>query len=242
MMDEIPHVLKIYLQNLYSNFINSTIHNIIIEPMGDEPKKRIVKAVEDSAIVNADKYSSPLLSPIMTSINEGIKKTDFTKLTYNYSLVSFVTTFEIFFGDLFIILIDDNLQFKNKFLKIPIQKISRKTEWKTLEDYKNSKISVGQVIADSYNFQNLNSIQDAYKTIDLDFYKLLDKEIEFQNKKVNRREVIIDLLDKRHKIVHEGAIFQELNFTVISDYRHTLEDLGIDLIDQWLTAKNLNVG
>ncbi|HLC61274.1 MAG TPA: HEPN domain-containing protein [Candidatus Nanoarchaeia archaeon] len=196
---------KLSMQDLYENF----------EQKYSKPKKSNI-------------HTKQILYPILSLTSDALKGTNLIKLQYNYCLVAFVSSFEVFFKDTFIELIDKSSEYREK-----VYKLSKKINLKFLEDYKNGKIKIGEIIADEYNFQNLDSIQAAYKTIGLDFYKLLNSKVIFKNRNINTINCIHDLLEKRHKLVHNGKIDNSIDLDEIGDYYQILLGIGIDVLYHW---------
>lgn len=84
--------------------------------------------------------------------------------------------------------------------------------------------SLEQIIAQSYNFQNLDSINKAYKKyLSIDVMSILS-----ERKKVNRKIIrvlvkIQEILDARHRFVHELDINYNLTKQAYLDYIATVE-------------------
>lgn len=79
-----------------------------------------------------------------------------------------------------------------------------------------------------YSFQNINSENRAYKEyaqIDL-FKNILIGELSFKGEKRKLISILQEMIDSRHKLIHEAELNYELDREVMELYYHALEALG----------------
>jgi len=151
----------------------------------------------------------------ISSLNKDL---DLRLIFYNQSLVMLVSAFEVFLGDLFIIASVKNKQLKEKISNRKIKRIT----YDQIEKYKQRRISLGDIIAETYNFQNLNELVEAYKLLGINF----KKEIYGDPKANKSFEKIRKTIEERHKVVHEGYINKKLKYEDIQVLWSAFEDIG----------------
>lgn len=153
------------------------------------------------------------------SLKKILKTKDPSVMLYNSLMPFLVAILEYFYGQCFadFIKYDTNARklLVNEKLKIGVADVI------TILQKQNS---LEQIITQEYNFQNLDSINKAYKKyLSIDIMSILSKK-----KTVNRRIIrvlvkIQEILDARHKFVHELGINYDLTRQVYLDYITTVE-------------------
>ena len=174
--------------------------------------------------LSAVKYALPDPS-IKKQITTGEKIDDFIEFTqsldpsrviYNGLVPFAVSMFEYFFSQAFQVLI--------KYDDIALKKRSnhkQKLDFETLLEMENKEITIENIIANNYTFQNLNQLNKAYKDwLDIDVRKILYKKKKIGNTVIFLEKRISDIIQYRHGIVHHFAIDRSLTK---DDYIHILE-------------------
>lgn len=105
----------------------------------------------------------------------------------------------------------------------------------------NKETSLEQIIMETYNFQNLESINRAYKKyISIDIFSVLSKKKKVNNNIFRILLKLQEILEARHKFVHELDINYNLTKKDYLNYISTVENV-IKLTVDSFTAKNLNI-
>lgn len=230
------HPIAVYMANLIKCWGSCVEYDIITQKGGNGRIQEYLKKSLNQAFsvdfdiksikkLNSKKFYDYLISRIFKSNNAYLKTSNLHDIHYNYAMVFFVTAFETFFKDLFILLVNENPSIKNKLIKS-----SKKMSFEVLENYKSNKTTLGKIIAEDYNFQNLDSTNEAYSKIGFDFYKLLNKKCDTKN----RIGFIKEVIEKRHNIVHKGVIYS-LSYKEILKCYILFFNIGLDVFLEWLT-------
>ena len=91
-----------------------------------------------------------------------------------------------------------------------------------LKKYKESKITLGELIAKNYNFQNIASIIDAFNwLLGIDLKDVINKD----NKQILFEE-LGNIIERRHKIVHLSFIDKTLDLKEIIDIHSKFQLAG----------------
>lgn len=232
---KLKHPCEVYLINITKIMWSSIEHRNLIESrLGHRTQEEYHKAWTQPSPDIKNKFIRALDEHARKVNSKNLKKINIRKIHYNNSLVSYVTALEVFLRDLFVILINENKKIKHRFLSG-----TRKINLQMLEDYKKGSITLGEIIAREYNFQNLDSIQSAYKELGLDFYKLLMKhgKVKFRTKRGNRVELLKGLLEIRHKIIHDGKFYENIIYEDIEDLFAIFYSFCFDVILYWIFKK-----
>lgn len=142
----------------------------------------------------------------------------------NQSLVMLVSAFEIFLKNLFIDTINEDPKLQRKILLS-----KRKVSFLDFKQYNERKVSLGELISRNYNFQNLNSVIDAYKFINIDIRSVLEKRVKIDGKTYKISKEIERAIKKRHKIVHEAYNYNNLTVIDLEIYWHVFNLAGVHL-------------
>lgn len=234
---KLKHPCEVYLINIAKILWNAIEHKNLIESrLGPRTQEEYHKAWTQPSPYIKNKFIRYLDEHARKVNSKNLKKINIRKIHYNNSLVSYVTALEVFLRDFFVILINEDKKIKHRFLSG-----TRKINLQVLEDYKKGNITLGEIIAREYNFQNLDSIQSAYKELGLDFYKLLmdHGKVRFRTKRVNRIELLKGLLDVRHKIIHDGKFYKNIIYEDIGDLWVIFYSFCFDIILYWILKKKI---
>lgn len=145
------------------------------------------------------------------------KNVSIKKLIYHQSIVIFVSAFESFLKDVFVLLIDGDDEIRKKVLLS-----NKKISLIQMDAINKRNLSLGEVISRNYNFQNLNSIFEAYKfLLNID---LKDGIIKGLGKK--KWDLLIDSIEKRHLILHALLYDKNLDFDKVKLIYSSFESVG----------------
>lgn len=149
------------------------------------------------------------LDPLDGKINELLKFTqsmDPSRVLYNGLVPFAVSMFEYFFSQAFQVLI--------KYDPIALEKRSshkQKIDFETLLEIERNDVTIEEVIARNYTFQNLNQLNKAYKDwLDIDVRNILYKKKKIGSSVAFLENRISDIIQYRHGIVHHFAIDRSL--------------------------------
>lgn len=141
---------------------------------------------------------------------------DPSRVIYNGLVPFAVSMFEYFFSQAFQVLI--------KYDDVALKKRSnhkQKLDFETLLEMENKEITIENVIANNYTFQNLNQLNKAYKDwLDIDVRKILYKKKKIGSSVTFLENRISDIIQYRHGIVHHFSIDRSLTK---DGYIHMLE-------------------
>ena len=147
-------------------------------------------------------------------------------------ITSLVTQIEVYFKDLFIFITNNKTGDISNLLKKTTKNKHFNTKFK-LEELGivfENKISLGELIAECYNFQDLDSINAAYSNLyNSKFLDDVDKFIisVFPDSKTKYPTIptLKEMIKLRHKIVHRGKISKDLSSFDIWIYLTVIERL-----------------
>ncbi len=161
-----------------------------------------------------------------------------TKIISTNTLIPFlISCFEAFLKDFFVTYVDTNKSIQEKFFNS-----KEKLSPRDLKDILNKNLSIGQLISNSYKFQNLDSSNAAYNNyLDFDLLKALGKKKKIRKKLYRINNLIREILNFRHKIVHEAYLDSDLNDGVIELYVSCLEMAGKLIVENFLNEKNFKI-
>lgn len=174
--------------------------------------------------ISAVKYALPDPSikqqtPTGEKIDDFIEFTqslDPSRVIYNGLVPFAVSMFEYFFSQAFQVLI--------KYDASALKKRSshkQRLDFETLLEIENKEITIENVIANNYTFQNLNQLNKAYKDwLNIDVRNILYKKKKIGNSVAFLENRISDIIQYRHGIVHHFSIDRSLTK---DGYVHILE-------------------
>ncbi|MFE9076923.1 hypothetical protein [Bacillus mobilis] len=169
-----------------------------------------------------------------------------TSLLRNNTLIPFaVATLEDFLKNFLI----KNLETNEKARDIIFQN-DRKIKYSEIKEILLGEKSLVEMEMEFYNFQNLESANNAYKKfLNFDiFKKVLQEEIPLENEKVTVLSILIELIAIRHSVIHEAKLDYTLGKTKMEQYYTCLQFFGTTFMDKFRgefglrdTFKELNV-
>jgi hypothetical protein len=163
---------------------------------------------------------------ISKEVSEELKKYEYSEVFFNQSVVLFVSSLECFLKDLFISLIDDDKEILDKISKSDNKIVIR------AKDLFNKQMTIGEKISRNYNFQNLNSVKDAYNNIlNINIIKALSFDSVYNSKKINSLVLLKRLIEMRHQIIHNSKNCP-LTYSQIKEARNMLIHLGLGMFSK----------
>lgn len=117
-----------------------------------------------------------------------------------------------------------------------------KLEYSELKRLLSGEKTLAELEADNYTFQNLYSANNAYKNyIDVDIFKVLNKRKRVKNKSRIVRDVVIEILDLRHKIIHAAHIDIGLDRNRMETYIAYARKAGELFVSSFLAEKSFRI-
>jgi len=220
-----------YMINLGKAVDNSANAMILDYTAKKHPKISLEKPImpRRSIIYNIDKHpllktKNPVLKQLFSIYSTDLVKQEVANLnpstvSYNQSCVMFVSALEVLLQDIFTLIVNNDKNVQKKLLESGL-----KVDLILLQDYKDGKITLADIVimAKKYNFQNLYSARDALMTVsNKDLLKILNKTLP--NKEMKR---LIDLINLRHRIVHESHYNEKIGWDDITSYHAFLWHIG----------------
>src|SRR3989344_3690567 len=181
-------------------------------------------------------HERKLSKELMEVVEIKLNKIPSESIIHNWAIVFYVSALEAFLRDFFVNIVNHNEKKKQSILT----KLSKKIKLSILDDYKKEKITLGDIVAKDYNFQNLNSIQEAYLLLDIDMFKFMNKNIVHGSSLINRIELIKHMLEKRHKIVHDSYNFNELTLEEMNSYFSVLLGIGFEMTFNYINKNDFS--
>ncbi|MCY8802651.1 hypothetical protein MOF25_06595 [Bacillus atrophaeus] len=128
------------------------------------------------------------------------------------------------------------------------QKIFKKRKGDTLPYYEVEKLLNGEktiidLELERYSFQNFKSTNIAYKKfLDFDLYDVLGQKIIYQDdESISLNQVLTELIEMRHKIIHEAKLNDSLSKKVMEKYHFFLKKFGELFIEQIMKKHKLRL-
>jgi len=183
-----------------------------------------------------NEVSETLTNIHIESLKDLLKNNDPSIVLYNSLMPFLVSVLEYFYGQCFVNFLKYDTDAKkllvDEKLKLGVQEVIHILQKEnTLE----------QIIAQSYNFQNLDSINKAYKKfLSIDVISILGKKKKINGKTVRVLVKIQEILEARHRFVHELDINYDLTKQIYLDYI-TIVECAISLTIDALKTKRLKI-
>lgn len=165
-----------------------------------------------------------------------IKDNDPSIVLYN-SLVPFlVSVIEYFFSQSFYSFLkyDSNCkeEITNEKIKLDISEVL---------NINNNRNTIESIVTKSYNFQNIESINRAYKKyLNIDIRSVLSCKKKVNSKIFRVINKLDEILNARHSFVHELDLNYDINKEIYFGYLNTIEVI-IELMLAEFKNKNLNI-
>ena len=195
-------------------YINKKFKNKEMDSKSLPIKKSEIDALFDDKLFNA----------LYKRAVERDKHVKINTVPYNLTIVIFVTAFETFLYDIFSSIVNSDERLKKKIFssdhKLPI---------KYFEEYKKGKMSIADIIIEvkRFNFQNLDSVNEAFEwAININVLNYLDYRDKSGNNRVKKLKEIIEI---RHKIVHEMYNDNEMTWEKITKIHAFFVHVGVTI-------------
>ena len=186
-------------------------------------------------------YNNPM-SDHLQSIGDNalgnlLKSKDPSITLYNGLIPFLVSVIEYFFGETFINYITYNPSAReliiSEKLKIGVEEVLK---------IQNKETSIERIISENYNFQNLESINKAYrKYLQIDVFYILSKRKKVNGKVFRVLTKIDSLVNSRHKIIHDLEFNYDLTKEDYITYVKTVEKTIEIVIEKLNDKKELNI-
>lgn len=156
----------------------------------------------------------------------------------NNTLLPFlIASIESFLKEFFIAYLETHPNVQEK-----IYEKKSKLEYSELKQLLSGEKTLAELEADNYTFQNLYSANNAYENyIDVDIFKVLNKRKRVKNKSRIVRDVIVEILDLRHKIIHAAYIDIGLDRNRMETYIAYARKAGELFVSSFLAEKRFRI-
>jgi hypothetical protein len=167
-----------------------------------------------------------------TGVLKFTKQFDPSRVLYNALLPFLVAAIEHIFRDTFEILVK-----YDKTAQAVLEAQSRKVSFADAAALTRGELSLEQIASDGYSFQNLDSIQRAYKDVlSIDIWKAIRRRRKIRKKRPMLSEALQELIGARHGVVHKFVLDRQLDR---DGFLHLLELVRtlIDVVAQEVERK-----
>lgn len=172
----------------------------------------------------------------LKSIDERLPSLDKGLVTNNLIAVFLVSSLEAFLKDLFIAYVEMHPELQERIFNK-----SSKIDYQTLRELLEKEKTLVEVEADSYNFQNLQSANWAYSTyLKLNLFDLWNRKRKIGKRFHVIREVIEELIQLRHQIVHTAYLRVDFDGENVDKYRESVQCAG-EFIAQALEKQGFRI-
>lgn len=227
-----------YGTNKYTNLSDYTKYNplekgiSIIAANSLEKLSHIINCLNGYSNKDSENISS--IKP--DKVRDILRTNDPSIILYNSLMPFLVSVLEYFFGQCFATYIKYDETAKNLLvdekIKIGVSEVI---------SILNKENSLEQIITQTYNFQNIDSINKAFnKYVSIDILSILSKKKKINNNVFRVSLKVQEILNARHKFVHELDINYGLTKEMYIDYVVTIENT-ILLVLEALKAKGLKI-
>lgn len=213
-----------------------------------QPHEKAVFNIKENAfeklnqIINClDSYKNPM-SEHLQSIGDDmlgklLKTKDPSITLYNGLIPFLVSVIEYFFGETFVNFITYDSSARDLIVdekvKIGVSEVVK---------IQNKETSLERIISETYNFQNLDSINKAYKKyLRIDVFAILSKRKKVNGNIFRVLTKLKKLVDSRHKIIHNLEFNIDLTKEDYITYVKTVEMTIEMIIDELKKKKNLKI-
>ncbi len=164
------------------------------------------------------------------------KQLDPVRIVYNALVPFLVAVIEHFFRECFEIMLKYNPLALKK-----LEEQNRKLSFSEAVAINRSELTIEHVASGWYSFQNLESIQKAYKDVlDIDIWKLLHSRRRVLNKSCMIDEALKDLIGTRHGVIHHFILNRDLDrngFLYLINFVKTVLEVVSEEIERKLDIK-----
>ncbi len=117
-----------------------------------------------------------------------------------------------------------------------------KVDFQTLKALLEKKKSLAEVEAGYYTFQNLPSANVAYSEyLELNLFKLWNRKKKIGKRFYSIREIVEELIQLRHEIVHKAYLKPDFDKIEVDRYRKAVELAGKSIVDALEQEKGFRI-
>jgi len=173
----------------------------------------------------------------MMELSEWYATLDVGIVRNNTLLPFLIASLESFLKEFFIAYLETHPDVQKK-----IYEKKSKIEYSELKKLLIGEKTLAELEADNYTFQNLYSANNAYKNyIDVDIFKILDKRKKVKNQSRVVRDVVVEMLDLRHRIIHAAYIDISLDRSRMERYVSYTRKAGELFVNTFLSEKSFRI-
>jgi hypothetical protein len=166
-----------------------------------------------------------------------IKKYDPMRILYNGLVPFIISAIEYYFSKIFVILLKYDKNAKNR-----INDYNQKIDFQQLLQIKSDKITIEEIIAKNYSFQNLNQITKAYKEwVNIDVKRILYTKKRIGNKVKYLENGLDELIQYRHNIVHQFSVDNNLSKNNLLSLISIIEKSIVEITKHLENKYNFNI-
>lgn len=164
---------------------------------------------------------------VKRDIERGFPLTDVSTLRNNTLIPFLVAIMETFFKTFIYRYLETNEEAQNLIFKK-----KDKIPYSVVKKLLSNEITISDIEIEEYSFQNLKSANNAFdKFLKLDLFKdFLSVKLEFEGEDRELVSILSELIEKRHKMIHEAELTQILNKEKVEGYHLALKILGENFV------------
>ncbi len=158
---------------------------------------------------------------------------------YSLLIPFLVSLFESFFYEFFVAYLD---AYPEKLDQILSYRNRLRLNYYDLKNILREDKTLSEVEAQNHNFQNLQSLDQAfYEIMGLNILNLWRLKVNLGDKKLDLLQSLENLIRLRHKIIHKAFLDEELTQQNLIIFRQTIEQVITKFID-YLNKKGYRIG
>jgi len=189
----------------------------------------IIKAKMAASDLDPHYFARKQFDEDLASLDRGL-------VTNNLVAVFLVSIFETFLKDLFISYIETHPNLQEKIFDR-----TSKLDFQTLKVLLAREKSIVEVEADYYNFQNIPSANAAYSAfLQINLFQLWRRKKKIGGKFYRIIELIEELIELRHNIIHKAYLKPEFDKAEVNKYLKAVESSS-ELITDALEKKGFRI-
>jgi len=153
------------------------------------------------------------------SFQDFLRSSEPSLTLYNAMFPFLVSMIEFMFKESFLIMIK-----YSKEAQSVIDEENIKVHLKDVIQVSEGKLTIEDIIADSFTFQNLGQVNRAFnKYLNIDIARILSRKKKVDNKFIRIYQKIEDIINIRHSIVHHFGFYDELDKKKFLEYLNIVE-------------------
>lgn len=163
------------------------------------------------------------------------RKINGSSVSCNQSIVMMVTSLEVLLEDIFGFLMDTDEKLQKKFFDSKY-----KINPKLFHKYKKDEICMSELVFKTkrYNFQNTKLINKTfYWATGESILKHINFEATYRKEKINSIKLLKQIIELRHKIIHEGFNDNSLNYKDVREIFDLVFWIGARVYKKMIMSK-----